>query len=166
MFCATGGICLVNQSEQAAGSFVIGWGAGRGLPAERTYEHQQHPASFIREYGMHSCNIAALSSRIIPERTGRRRRREPSSVTVTASLLYTDLHIPSETAIRSGRMSYFLLRWKFSSSQKFSLQAWNVGGWFYFIYIYILYAYVYVIICRNVCFICLDAVFQFWCWWK
>lgn len=93
MFCATGGICLVNQSE---GSFVIGWGAGRGLLAERTYEHQQHPAPFSGEYRMHSCNMAALSSRIIPERTGRRRRIEPSSVTVTAPLLSIDLHIPSE----------------------------------------------------------------------
>ncbi|KAI9516915.1 hypothetical protein NQZ68_011392 [Dissostichus eleginoides] len=55
MFCATGGICLVNQSEQAAGPFVIGWGAGRGLLlAERTYEHQQHPAPFSGEYRMHS----------------------------------------------------------------------------------------------------------------
>lgn len=46
MFCAAGGICLVNRSEQAAGSFVIGRGAGHGLPTERTYEHQQHPAPF------------------------------------------------------------------------------------------------------------------------
>lgn len=90
MFCATSGICLVNQSEQAAGPFVIGWGAGRGLLAERTYEHQQHPASFSEEYRMHSCNMAALSSRIMPERAGRRRRREPSSVTVTASVLSTE----------------------------------------------------------------------------
>lgn len=92
---------MVNQSEQAAGSFVIGWGTGRGLLAERTYEHQQHPAPFSGEYRMHSCNMAALSSRIIPERTGRRRRIEPSSVTVTAPLLSMDLHIPSEREIRS-----------------------------------------------------------------
>lgn len=92
---------MVNQSEQAAGSFVTGWGAGWGLLAERTYEHQQHPASFSREYRMHSCNMAALSSHIIPEGTERRRRREPSSVTVTDSLLSADLHIPSERKIGS-----------------------------------------------------------------
>lgn len=65
MFCATGGICLVNQSKQAAGPFVIGWGAGQGPRTERTYEHQQHPGPFSTEYRMHSCSAAALSTRCI-----------------------------------------------------------------------------------------------------
>lgn len=86
MFCATGGICLVSRSEQAAGSFVTGWGTGQDLLTERTYEHQQHPASFNGEYRTHSYNMAALSCDL----TGR-----------TISFLRTDLTL-SKIYIRLG----------------------------------------------------------------
>lgn len=93
VLCAAGGICLVNRLEavRQCDPFVSGPGEqGTGLPAERTPEHQQHPASFNRRGicvcvlggggGLHSCCMAALSgltSRERPTKPGRVPPRRP-----------------------------------------------------------------------------------------
>lgn len=74
-------VWLIGLSRQP-GSFVIGRCAGRGLPAERTYERQQHPAAFSGEHRMHSYYMASLSSHIIPKidtytKPGKASRSEP-----------------------------------------------------------------------------------------
>lgn len=104
VLCAAGGICLVNRSEavRQRGPFVSGPGAqGTGLPAERTPEHQQHPASFSRRGicvcvgggGLHSCCMAASSGL-----TSRERPQNQEESRVVA---------PSKGEIRSERRAFF-----------------------------------------------------------
>lgn len=54
-------VWLIGLSRQR-GLLLLAGAQGGACWAERTYEHQQHPASFNRRYRMHSCNMAALSS--------------------------------------------------------------------------------------------------------
>lgn len=51
---------LFSWPVRAARFFVTGAVEGRCPPTERTHEHQQHPASFSREYETRSCNTAPL----------------------------------------------------------------------------------------------------------
>lgn len=87
-------VWLISLSRQQgllllAGAQRFFQSAGPSLLTERTYEHQQHPAFFSGEYGIHSCNMAALLSHIIPGRT--------------ASFFCTALHISSEVEMKSAR---------------------------------------------------------------
>lgn len=99
VFCATGGICLVNRLEQAAESFVVSWGTGWGLMAERTYEHQQHPAFFIRECRMHSCSMEAPVTWCNTRESGEQKRA--LILAVMASLFRPGLCSPSAREIKS-----------------------------------------------------------------